>query len=405
MAEMVDVLELNIPSVSVGAFVKETVEYCEAVIRTGALMNTVDPRFLWGPAGVGKSAALQQIRQELALKTGKTVILRDIRVMLRALTDFMGVPFPDRERHITEWLPPEEFLFDDSEDVINILFLDELSSAPRQVQAAAYQIVYDRAIGTVTFPSNLLIMGAGNRLNDKGVSYEMPLPLANRFKHYNITADIVSWQEWAKKTGVHPLVTGYLADHPEKLLRNTRDLKKGELAYPSPRTWEFVSRDMHLLYSGSGAFPDSLHNNICSSIGLPEGLEFEAWCRTNGDIPVLADILAGRCRILPKKQDVAWAAIRTILAYLDKVNARLLAQETGKIISDNVVSAQNDLSLDDVLENICRYINRLPVDFASSFYREALEKNEIRLPLMRCASFTTWIRLNRRAFEKAGGGF
>ena len=410
MPEMIDVLELNIPSASVGDFIKETVEYCMAVIKTGAPLCTVQPRFLWGPAGVGKSAALRQIRQELSQKTGKTVILRDIRVMLRQLTDFMGVPFPDRERHVSEWLPPEEFMFDGSPDVINLLFLDELSSAPKQVQAAAYQIVYDRAIGTVTFPDNLLIIGAGNRLNDKGVSYEMPLPLANRFKHYNITADIVSWQEWAKKTQVHPLVIGYLSDHPEKLLRSTRDLKKGELAYPSPRTWEFVSRDMDLLYGGGGEFSNSLHNNICSAIGLPEGMEFEAWCRTNGEIPVVSEILDGKCRTLPKKQDVAWSVIRTLLAFLDKEAARISSGERNsgepRIFGNNGSHPEEEderLTFCERLENICRYVSRLPVDFASSFYREALEKEEIRLSLMSCPSFKSWMRLNRRAFEKAQG--
>ena len=408
MPEMIDVLELNIPSASVGDFVKETVEYCTAVMKTGAPLCTVQPRFLWGPAGVGKSAALRQIREELARNTGKTVILRDIRVMLRQLTDFMGVPFPDRERHVSEWLPPEEFMFDDSPEVINLLFLDELSSAPRQVQAAAYQIVYDRAIGVVTFPDNLLIMGAGNRLNDKGVSYEMPLPLANRFKHYNITADIDSWQEWAGKARIHPLVAGYLSDHPEKLLRSTRDLKKGELAYPSPRTWEFVSRDMDLLYKGGGEFSNSLHNNICSAIGLPEGMEFEAWCRTNGEIPIISDILEGKCRILPKKQDIAWSVIRSLLAFLDKEEACLSSGGAGgqEALMDGTARLEEEdeeLRVHDRIENICRYVSRLPVDFASSFYQEAMEKDAIRLTLLGSPSFKSWLRLNRRAFEKAGG--
>ena len=66
---------------------------------------------------------------------------------------------------------------------IVILFLDELTSAAPAVQAATYQLILNRRIGKYVLPDNVVLVAAGNRESDKGVSYRMPTPLANRFIH------------------------------------------------------------------------------------------------------------------------------------------------------------------------------------------------------------------------------
>ena len=64
-----------------------------------------------------------------------------------------------------------------------VLFLDEMNSAAPSVQAAAYQLILNRKVGTYKLPDNVMIVAAGNREADKGVTYRMPAPLANRFIH------------------------------------------------------------------------------------------------------------------------------------------------------------------------------------------------------------------------------
>ena len=55
-----------------------------------------------------------------------------------------------------------------------------------------------------------MIAAAGNRDTDKGVTYRMPKPLANRFLHYEVKVDFATWQDWAIKNQIHPDVVGYL---------------------------------------------------------------------------------------------------------------------------------------------------------------------------------------------------
>ena len=128
---------------------------------------------------------------------------------------------------------------DEREDVVNILFLDEISAAPQSVQAAAYQITLDRTIGEHKLPENCIVIAAGNRVTDKSVAYTMPKALANRLMHIEAVGNPASWIEWAYLHGIHPYVIGFISYSPATLMDVEPSMD--ELAFPTPRSWEMVS--------------------------------------------------------------------------------------------------------------------------------------------------------------------
>lgn len=81
---------------------------------------------------------------------------------------------------------------DASDDIVNILFLDEISAAPQSVQAAAYQITLDRVVGEHKLPENCIVIAAGNRTTDKSVAFKMPKALANRLMHIEVEGSFKS---------------------------------------------------------------------------------------------------------------------------------------------------------------------------------------------------------------------
>ena len=85
-----------------------------------------------------------------------------------------------------------------------------MNSAPPSVQAAAYQLVLNKRIGQYNLPTNVKIVAAGNRETDRGVTYRMPSPLANRFRHINMEVNFEDWSIWATNNKVHQDVIGYL---------------------------------------------------------------------------------------------------------------------------------------------------------------------------------------------------
>ena len=149
--------------------------------------------FLLGQPGVGKSQSVYQIASNLGKKTKKQVHVADLRLILFNPVDMRGIPIADLESETAIWLKPESLNLNDSEDIINILFLDELTSAPQSIQAAAYQIALERRIGEHRIPNNTFIIAAGNRLEDESVTYDMPAALKNRFMHFRIKSDYEDW--------------------------------------------------------------------------------------------------------------------------------------------------------------------------------------------------------------------
>ena len=165
-------------------------------------INVRRPVFLWGPPGIGKSDLVKQIGDD----AGREVI--DVRLALWEPTDIKGIPYYNADEGKMVWAPPAELPTD--ADSKAIIFLDELNSAPPAVQAAAYQLILNRRVGTYKLPDGVDVVAAGNREGDRGVTYRMPAPLANRFVHLEMKVDFDDWQDWATLNKVHAEVVGYV---------------------------------------------------------------------------------------------------------------------------------------------------------------------------------------------------
>lgn len=186
---------MNIPGLTVSEAKGQLLRLYATAAEKGVPFRKLPTPFYWGSPGVGKSESVYQLADELAEVTGKSVDVTDVRLLLFSPVDLRGVPVADAERKFTNWLKPKIFDMREGDDLINILFLDELSAAPQSVQAAAYQICLDRRVGEHSLPENCIVIAAGNRTTDHSVSYKMPKALANRLIHFNIISDFRAWKK------------------------------------------------------------------------------------------------------------------------------------------------------------------------------------------------------------------
>ena len=193
----------NIPEMTVGKIVDRLSNAYSKIIKNNIPIKTMPSVMLWVAPGVGKSQAIRQIAKEIEFQTGKTVFVTDVRLLLFNPIDLRGIPTSNADKTLAIWLKPQIFQMDDSDNVVNILFLDEISAAPQSVQAAAYQITLDRVVGEHRLPDNCIVIAAGNRTTDKSVAYKMPKALANRLMHIDVQGNFNSWKEWAIKKDIN----------------------------------------------------------------------------------------------------------------------------------------------------------------------------------------------------------
>ena len=239
------------------------------------------PVMLWGPPGIGKSEAVMELGEEL----GREVI--DVRLALWDPTDLKGMPFYNPQSQRMDWAPPCELPLPGS---TAILFLDELPSAVPSVQAAAYQLIHNRRVGTYRLPEGVDIVAAGNREGDRGVTYRMPKPLANRFLHLEMKDDFDSWLGWALSKGIHQDVVGYLTFAKSDFMQF--DPKAAELAFPTPRSWRFVSDFLN--DQALETNQDILDDLVMGAVGVGVGMKFMAHRRSVKRLPHASDILSGQ---------------------------------------------------------------------------------------------------------------
>jgi len=263
------------------------------------------PLFLWGPPGIGKSELVESITRELG------GIMYDCRLGQMEPTDIRGIPFYTKETGVMDWAPPVDL--PDAETAsqypIVVLFMDEMNSAPASVQAAAYQLVLNRRVGKYVLPDNVVMVAAGNRESDKGVTYRMPTPLSNRFIHQELRVDFPSWLEWAVLNKEHKDVVGYLSFAKQDLY--DFDSKSSSRAFATPRSWHFVSE---LLNDGE-LDDDTAANLIKGTVGEGLAVKFMAHRKIASRMPNPADILAGKVNTLDVKEVSAQYSLVISMCY------------------------------------------------------------------------------------------
>ncbi|HEU0188018.1 MAG TPA: MoxR family ATPase, partial [Gallionellaceae bacterium] len=256
------------------------------------------PVMLWGPPGVGKS----QIIAQIAARHNAPMI--DIRLSQMEPSDLRGIPF--RVENRVEWAIPSMLPDLERHGPNGILFLDEITSAPPSVSAAAYQLILDRRLGAYEVPKGWVIFAAGNRQGDRGVTYTMPAPLANRFSHFEIEANLDDWVGWAYANNIDERLIAFLRFRPELLF--DFDPAHNPVAFPSPRSWEFAHRALQKFDS-----TDLLLPTLQACVGPAAGLELNAFIENLDRMPDLDAIMRGEQVPVPREVDLQYAVAAALV--------------------------------------------------------------------------------------------
>lgn len=367
-------IEKNIGSLelTVDQMVRQLSKAYVSIIKSNLELKRFPSVMLWGPPGVGKSQGIRQVAKEIAEKTGKRVEITDVRLLLFNPVDLRGIPTANEDKTLAIWLKPKIFQMDDSDEVVNILFLDEISAAPQSVQAAAYQITLDRTVGEHRLPENCIVIAAGNRVTDRSVAYTMPKALANRLCHVEIVGDSKSWHDWAILSGVNSKVLGFLDYNPSMLMKF--DPLSDGLSFPTPRSWEMVS---NILNNVTGNVME-VYPLIVGCIGDEAAYELRAWSEVYSKIPKVETVFNGTAEGVPARPEILFALTSEIIMY---------AQEHHT---------------DEEVRNVVNYVSQLPSEFKNRIFTDLLRIKEIHKSLYRIRVYDDWFLRSGRDWEDYG---
>jgi len=321
------------------------------------------PVMLWGVMGVGKSAAVIQFASWIK------GVLVDIRLGQYESIDLRGLPDVNKENGTTTWYVPATLpfkgnpLFDEKGPPI-ILFLDEINAATRGVAGVAYQLIRDRRVGEHELMDNVIVIAAGNRESDRGVTERQPAPLSNRFNHVEVVPDVASFRDYVIDKSYPVEVTGFLSWMSDMLC--TFDPAKNDKAFATPRSIEEA-----LLDQMAQGVPEELRwRSIAGWVGTGWATAYRGYLDVYQTMKAMMPaIMADPDRApLPEKPDQSYAIVSSIGGQLDKSNANVF----------------------------WRYVKRMPVEFAILTWQLALKRDG---DLDQTPEFIEYGRLHREVLQ------
>jgi hypothetical protein len=239
---------------------------------------------LLGSPGIGKSDIIRSIAE----KNNFEII--DIRLSQMDPADLNGFPFIDKENNKAGYMAMNTFPLE--KDPLPkgkagwLIFLDEFNSAPLSVQAAAYKLILDRAVGMHKLHPNVAIIAAGNKGSDKAIVSRQSTAMQSRMIHFELDVDFKAWMNWATDNKIDERIKSFINFKPSLL--HAFDPDHDDHTFPCPRTWHFLSR----IISKWKDVPISKLAILAGTIGEGAAREFYSFTQIYKELISFEEIMA-----------------------------------------------------------------------------------------------------------------
>lgn len=202
------------------------------------------PIFLLGAPGIGKTAIMEQVAEELNIALVSYSMTHHTRQSALGLPFIKQKTYEGKQYDVSEYTMSEIIAtiyetMEESGVKEGILFLDEINCVSETLAPSMLQFLQYKVFGKNQVPEGWVIVTAGNPPEYNKSVREFDVVTMDRLKVLNVEADYPTWKEYASERGVHGAILGFLEIHKDYFY-HMETTGKGR-SYVTARGWEDLS--------------------------------------------------------------------------------------------------------------------------------------------------------------------
>ena len=207
------------------------------------------PVFLLGAPGIGKTAIMEQIAQELGIGLVSYSMTHHTRQSALGLPFIEKKIYGEREYAVSEYTMSEIIAsvyetMEESGVKEGILFLDEINCVSETLAPSMLQFLQYKVFGRHQVPEGWVIVTAGNPPEYNRSVREFDVVTLDRLKVLMVEPDYRIWKEYAQEKGIHGAILSYLDLKKEHFY--LMEMTTSGRSYVTARGWEDLSEIIKL---------------------------------------------------------------------------------------------------------------------------------------------------------------
>ena len=212
------------------------------------------PVFLMGPPGIGKTAIMEQVAQELGVALLSYSMTHHTRQSALGLPFISHKVYGGKEYDVSEYTMSEIIasvydMIEQSGKSEGILFLDEINCVSETLAPIMLQFLQYKVFGRHRVPDGWIVVTAGNPPEYNNSVREFDIVTWDRLKRIDVEPDFDVWKEYAYNASVHPAVLSYLEIKKANFYKVESTV--GGKVFVTARGWDDLSQ-MIRLYERNG---------------------------------------------------------------------------------------------------------------------------------------------------------
>ena len=295
----------------------------------------------------------------------------DFRLSQIEPTDLRGIPVPEKlfrdmegrlikesdlaeaQEYIAEtavvWAAPKVLKL--PEDWKGVILFDEINSAMPIVQAASYQLILDRCVGEMKLPKTALVLAAGNRDTDGGVTFTLATPLRDRMTHIEVQPYHQDWiDDYAIDKKLNAATVAFISNTGAKYFNTLDPSSPSHAGGTSPRSWEVVAKyeDMN---SKKMLDKEIYRAMVAGRITDGIAVEYIEYVENVAKLPDTMKILQGQIETIDEGLDISsnyFIALNLVYKIIDLYNEkkeqRITSEEWGTLANNFILFLERNFS-------------------------------------------------------------